>query len=72
MTRRKIEDVKTRVDQIAYAQMLRRRWEEIPYDAPPSEILDFDKYPMPDPTRPWTHPEYADHVAREKKRRRRG
>jgi hypothetical protein len=52
--------------------MLRRHWEEIPYDAPPSEILDFDKYPMPDPTQPWTHPEYADHVAREKKRHRRG
>jgi hypothetical protein len=40
--------------------MMRRRWENIPYDAPPAEILDVDKYPMPDPDKPWSHPEWTD------------
>jgi hypothetical protein len=51
--------------------MMRRRWENIPYDAPPSEILDVDKYPMPDPDKPWSHPEWTDPRALQQKWRKR-
>ena len=48
------EDVKTEADKLRYSEMLYRRWEEIEPDEPPSAMLDLERFPKEDPTRPWT------------------
>jgi hypothetical protein len=58
------QDCKTVAEKVAYSNMIHERWESIDYDAPPSEILDFDKFPMDDPSMPWTHPEWSANYAR--------
>jgi hypothetical protein len=35
------------VDCGLYSRMMYERWQSIDPNAPPSDILDFDKYPMP-------------------------
>ena len=67
----KPEDCITPEQKLEYSRMMRRRWENIPYDAPPSEILDVDKYPMPDPDKPWSHPAWTDPRALQQKWRKR-
>jgi hypothetical protein len=58
-------------DKIAYRQMLRAKWEAIPFDAPPSAISDLlDKYPY-DPAYPHSHPEWAAGVLRSEAEKRR-
>jgi hypothetical protein len=66
------EDCKTIEQKLAYSSMMRERWESIEYDEPPSAILDFDRFPMPDPSMPWTHPEWAAHYTRARKKRNNG
>jgi hypothetical protein len=61
----KLEDVHTLSDQIAYSQMLSRKWEAM--SELPSAIWDF---PMPVPGKSWTHPEFAAHIAQRQKKKR--
>jgi hypothetical protein len=65
------EDCKTIEQKLAYSTMLRERWESIGYDEPPSAILDFDRFPMPDPSMPWTNPEWAAHYTRAEEEKQR-
>ena len=51
------EDVRTEADKIAYSRMMYDRWESIPYDAPPSYVID-NAYLFPLETEPWHSPEY--------------
>jgi hypothetical protein len=60
----KLEDVHTLADQIRYSQQLARKWEAL--SELPSAILDF---PLPIPGKPWTHPEFAAHIAQRKKKK---
>jgi hypothetical protein len=41
-------------EKIAYSRWLRKKWDNLP--ELPSAILDM---PMPDPDKPWTHPEWV-------------
>jgi hypothetical protein len=75
MAKRKVperpEDCKTTLDKVEYSNMIREKWESIPYDAPPSAISDLlDKYPF-DPTMPHTHPEWSAQYARSELEKRR-
>jgi hypothetical protein len=68
MAKRKIperpQDCVTINDKVAYSNMVRELWENIPYDAPPSGVSDLlDKYPF-DPAYPWSHPEWSANYAR--------
>ena len=66
------QDCVTLADKIAFSDMMRERWQSIPYDAPPDAILDFDKYPMFDYLRyPFAHPEWSINHARSEREKMR-
>jgi|ERR1700722_4076140 hypothetical protein len=60
----RLEDVKTHEDQLRYSRMMRRRWEEIGPDEPPEVLMDLERFPMPDVSKPWMSPEYSSSWAR--------
>jgi hypothetical protein len=41
------------------SEEIRRRWESLGPDEPPSAMLDLDRFPLEDVTKPWTMPEYG-------------
>lgn len=55
----KLSDVKTHEDRLRYSEMMYRRWQEIGPNEAPDAIMDFDRFPLEDVTRPWTHPAYG-------------
>jgi hypothetical protein len=64
------EDVKTEADKIAYSRMMYDRWESIPYDAPPSYIID-NAHLFPLETEPWHSGEYWIAAARAEEQKQR-
>ena len=64
------EDVRTEADKIAYSRMMYERWESIPYDAPPSYIID-NAHLFPLETEPWHSSEYWIMRAKAERERRR-
>jgi hypothetical protein len=74
MTKRKPdirrEDVRTEADKIAYSRMMYDRWESIPYDAPPSYIID-NAHLFPLESEPWHSGAYWIAAARAQEQRER-
>jgi hypothetical protein len=67
----KFEDVVTEEDKLQYSRMMMRRWEEAAESGKPSAILDAERFPLEDPTKPWMSPEYHVMVARRERERQR-
>jgi hypothetical protein len=63
------EDCHTEQQRLEYSEMMYRRWQSIPHDAPPSVLLDFERFPTP--TEDWHHPEYHIMVAKAERERMR-
>jgi hypothetical protein len=70
MVKRKVperpQDCVTLLQKIAFSNAMRKKWESVDPDAPPSEIFNF---PMPDPAYPWSHPEWATQTAQRRTKR---
>ena len=60
----KLEDVRTHEDQLRYSRMMYRRWSEIGPNEAPEVLMDLERFPFEDPTKPWMSPEYASSWAR--------
>lgn len=67
----KLEDVRTHEDQLRYSRMMYRRWSEIGPNEAPDAIMDLERFPMEDPTKPWMSPDYASSWARSQEEKHR-